>query len=159
MVTPEPNPYAPSQAAEAGRIDRRSEDLPLADYTWAEVKKLYYRSCNIQCIAFLMALGIVVLAWIMLGGGAFVRVQASPLLWGVLAFNLVTFIGLLLRTDWGRALGIIACVLMLINIPMGTIIGIVGLFAFLGAAQLFGEGRITHAQAKAAFKARKVLKR
>ena len=44
---------------------------------------------------------------------------------------------------------------MLVSIPFGTLIGIVGLFAFFKAKELFGPDRIHHRDLKIAFKALK----
>jgi hypothetical protein len=52
-------------------------------------------------------------------------------------------------------MGIIVCVLTLINIPLGTLIGIVGLFAFIKAPNLFGPGRVLHKDLKTEYKLRK----
>ena len=62
------------------------------------------------------------------------------------------FVGLLKRTSWGRICGIVVCVISLINIPLGTLIGVMGLFAFVKAKELFGPERITHEEVKTAFK-------
>lgn len=71
---------------------------------------------------------------------------------GLLVFYVFAIVGTLKRTSWGRVLGIICCCLMLINVPIGTIIGVIGLFAFIKAKELFGPERITHAEVKQAFK-------
>ena len=52
-------------------------------------------------------------------------------------------------------MGIIVCILTLINIPLGTVIGVVGLFAFIKAPNLFGSGRVLHKDLKTEFKLRK----
>ena len=44
---------------------------------------------------------------------------------------------------------------MLLSIRFGTLIGIVGLFAFFKAKELFGPDRIHHRDLKIAFKALK----
>jgi len=61
-------------------------------------------------------------------------------------------IEMFMRSNWGRVMGIIACAFMLLRIPIGTIIGIMGLVAFIKAKELFGPDRITHAEVKRAFK-------
>lgn len=52
-------------------------------------------------------------------------------------------------------MGIITCSLSVLNIPLGTIIGIAGLFAFIKAPELFGQNRVTHKSLKQEFKNRK----
>lgn len=56
-----------------------------------------------------------------------------------------------MRLPW-RICGIVVCVISLINIPLGTLIGVMGLFAFVKAKELFGPERITHEEVKTAFK-------
>lgn len=152
------NPFAPSAVANPTSGERREPDLPLGDYSWSQLKKLYYRSCNVICITFLMGLGVAALGAILVSSGARMG-DMGPLVPIIVIFNLLAVVGLILRTGWGRILGIIACFMSLLNIPLGTIIGLAGLFAFFGAKELFGEGRLTHGEVKAAFKARKALKR
>jgi hypothetical protein len=78
-----------------------------------------------------------------------------PVFIGLALFYLVAIIGMLKRTSWGRVMGIIVCILTLINIPLGTLIGIVGLFAFIKAPNLFGPGRVPHKDLKTEYKLRK----
>lgn len=137
-------------------------DLPLPSSLhgitdFAQLKKLYHRSCNVNGIAFLLGLGLVITAGVLAVQQHTDEVKL--ILLALIAFYVPTIIGLYLRTSWGRILGIIACLLALINIPMGTIIGIMGLFAFFGAPQLFGPDRITHRAVKAQFKAQKAARR
>ncbi len=42
----------------------------------------------------------------------------------MLAFDVITVAGIVLRTGWGRILGVIACGLSLIQVPSGTVIGL-----------------------------------
>jgi len=58
-----------------------------------------------------------------------------------LAF-LFAAIGCFTRDDWARICGIIICCLLLLNIPIGTLIGIFGLIAFIRGKKLFGPGRL-----------------
>ena len=147
-----PDPYAPPLTAETLAPDPDSRFGELDDKAF---KKLYYRSCNVTGIAFLLGLALLAIV----GAATLVRgeegVFNTPILIGLAAFYLVTLIGLIKRTSWGRILGIIVCVLSLISIPIGTIIGIMGLFAFIGAPNLFGPDRIPHKELKAEFKMRK----
>ena len=122
----------------------------LAGYAPADIKKLYYRSCNINGIAFLIALGALVLAAM-----AFLSDQTlGPRLFllALLVFYAFAIVGIVKRTSWGRILGIVVCTISLINIPLGTLIGILGLFAFIKSKELFGPNRLTHTDVKLAFK-------
>lgn len=156
-----PNPYsAPVVAEYAAGVE-----IPQFDqYTPAQLKKLYYRSCNVSCITFLMGLGCLLLSGIginAMNDPDFAKALPMPPA-GYLALGLlegVACVGLVMRTSWGRVMGICLCILSLINIPIGTLIGLAGLFAFFGAKELFGDGRITHKSVKAAFKEMKKNKR
>lgn len=118
------------------------------------LQKLYYRSCNVTGIAVLLILGLLALSALLMipfDEPAFPHV----LLIAMVAFYAITIVGLLMRTEWGRIMGIIVCVISLLSIPIGTIIGLFGLFAFFGAPELFGNDRIPHKDLKAEFKRRK----
>ena len=75
----------------------------------------------------------------------------------LIVFHIACIIGLIGRASWGRKLGIFVCLISLIYIPLGTIIGIMGLFAFFKAPELFGEGRITHKEIKETYNTRKKM--
>lgn len=146
----EENPYSAPQA-EAAPIISGNERLQGLDFK--ELKKLYYRSCNVNAITGLLILGELFLVIAMfvpdLGAGG------RGILGAFAAFYLIAVIGLFSRSSWGRVMGIVVCILSLISFPLGTLIGIFGLFAFFGAPQLFGNDRITHKEVKAEFKLQK----
>ena len=146
----EQNPYATPEAAATPAFAAPA----LADYTPAQIKKLYYRSCNVSAIAGLMLIGVFAIGALLVWGkpGGDLGSFDNPVLLVMMIMNLVGAIGIIQRSDWGRIAGIIACFLMLINVPLGTIIGIVGLFAFFKAKELFGPDRIRHRDLKLAFK-------
>ncbi len=145
------NPYSPPEVIETLVPEG---DPQFGDLDDKALNKLYYRSCNVTGIAVLLSFGLVVLvAAISLPGAdlGFPR----PVFIGLALFYLVAIIGMLKRTSWGRVMGIIVCILTLINIPLGTLIGIVGLFAFIKAPNLFGPGRVPHKDLKTEYKLRK----
>jgi len=113
-------------------------DLPFED-----LKKLYHRSCNVSAITFLLGLGCIGLI-----GAFFLPMEEATsmryLFIGLGLFYAAAAAGLYNRTSWGRILGIIVSIISLINIPLGTLIGIFGLFAFFGSPQLFGPDRVKH---------------
>lgn len=129
------------------------------------LKKLYYRSCNVNAIAFLLMLGSafsVLLAlgnWYSEGSVGFTQEIGQILFFSLAGCQFAGFIGLAIRSVWGRIFGFIGCTIMLINIPLGTLIGIVGLVALSKAPELFGQARVTHKELKAEFKQRKCLKK
>jgi len=133
-------------------------DVPdkLKDLNFSQLKKLYHRSSNVGAIAGLMVLGLVLMTSLSAiphdqEGLSYMRYVFI----GVSVLYAITVFGLIKRTGWGRILGIIICALSLLNIPIGTIIGIAGLFAFIKAPELFGPNRITHKELKAEFKRQK----
>lgn len=144
------NPYA-APAAPVLTV----EQTPLADRSPEQIRKLYHRSVNADAIAFLMSLGLV----IMIGALFAVSKVGNPVgmlvIAGIGLFFLVTVIAIFKRAAPGRVLGIIGCCLMLLNFPIGTLIGILGIIAFAGAKELFGPNRIPRAVVKAAYKAMK----
>jgi len=146
-AAPQSDPMVPSLPG--GRLD---------DVDFKKLRKDYYRSSNVNVIAFLLALGAV--AWLIVSlapdseAGALVFVNV-----GISVFSGVTAFGLFRRASWGRVLGIIACVVSLISIPFGTIIGVAGLFAFFGSPHLFGPERVMHKELKAEFKRQKALRK
>lgn len=130
----------------------------LAEYSDAQIKKLYHRSCNVMGVAVLLILGALLLSGLLIAArnsGEMLNISL-PFIIGIIIFNLLAALGAILRHTWGRVVGIIACILLLLNLKLiPIIIGIMGLFAFIGAKELFGPNRVTHAEVKAAFKATK----
>ena len=64
-------------------------------------------------------------------------------------------IGLFTRTRWGRVIGIVICCMALPGLPLGTIIGIIGLLALIEGKRLFGKDRYLHRELKKEYKFRK----
>lgn len=155
------NPYqAPTVA---GRILAKQRDYSELDDK--ALKKLFYRSSNVNAIAALMLLGGVFTVsmyqgtWDSAEATDFPQETRRLMLLGVAVFQLIGFIGLASRTSWGKILGFVGCTLMLLNVLLGTIIGIVGLVALSKAPELFGPGRVTHKELKNEFKERKLRKK
>jgi len=145
----EPNPYATPESDVAVEVNANAS---LSDLDFKKLKKLYYRSCNVNAITFLIGLALIFI----LVGLFQSRDQIDSLfllmISGLVVFYVLAIVGLYTRKSWGRILGIIVSVLSLINVPVGTLIGIFGLFAFIGSPQLFGENRFTHEALKTEFK-------
>ena len=59
------------------------------------------------------------------------------------------------RPRWGRVPGVLYCLLLLLSIPIGTIIGIFRLFAYAGGHELFGPNRYLHSILQEEWKYRK----
>ena len=69
-------------------------------------------------------------------------------------FGLMTLagVGAYRRTEASKVMFIIICVLSLINIPLGTIIGLIGLVAATSHGILFGDNRVPHKELAIAYK-------
>ena len=147
------NPYEAPKAE--GIVDVSENDGSLLEtMDFKKLEKMYYRSHNVSGLAALMILGVTVITVLLFS------VQLEPMFKGiffaVVVFNVITIIGIIQRSTWGRILGIIACFLMFLNLKiLSIIIGIMGLFAFFGAPELFGPDRITHKELKEVYKRRK----
>jgi hypothetical protein len=148
------NPYLTPQVDE---YTNHVTTEKLQGFDFNQIKKLYFRSCNINAINFLIGLGSVILGVVSVipNTGHVFSMKAG--LVGLSVIYAMTVVGLFRRTAWGRILGIIICFIFLIAIPIGTVIGIFGLFAFLGAPELFGSNRVTHRELKSEFNLQKLL--
>ncbi len=160
----ESNPFSAPQT-EASVPLTGNENLEGLNFD--ELKKLYHRSCNVNVINALLILGFFLLAIASIVPG--LPMSLRMVLMGFTAFYAIAIVGLFIRSSWGRILGIIVSVLtllgMLFNLSTGNtnavgalismIVGIAGLFAFIGSPQLFGPDRFTHKELKAEFKLQK----
>jgi hypothetical protein len=146
------NPYSPPLVTESLAPVGNPQFGDLEDKA---LNKLYYRSCNVVGIGVLLSFGVVLLAVAAALPEADLGGLPKLVFMGLALFYMVAIIGIFKRTSWGRIMGILVCILSLINIPLGTIIGAVGLFAFIKAPNLFGHGRVLHKDLKAEFKLRK----
>ncbi len=147
----EENPYA---APKSNTIFSESSNDRLEALNFEQVKKLYYRSCNVSGLVGLLCLGFMAIVGLLLFSEE-TESTFVALFVGLAVFYGLAIVGLFNRTSWGRVLGIIICILSLLQIPIGTIIGLMGLFAFFGSPELFGENRLTHKELKAEFNLRK----
>ena len=151
------NAFAPPRA----NLETREGPDGLWDITFKEVRKLYLASVNIRALGVIYALGCVGL--IVTGTAMFANPGASGSV--LQAYNAILLVlGLLwlagiitsyTRPRWGRWLGFVLCALMLLSIPYGTIIGILGLIAYAQGGKLFGPDRLLHKDVAAVYKLRK----
>ena len=144
------NPY---QTPQTSSSITHSGDSELSHLDFAKIKKLYHRSSNVGAITALLILGCIVLLG--LGTKSDISGIEKIIYISIGLFYAVAVLGLYKRTSWGRILGIITSILSLISIPIGTIVGIAGLFAFFKSPELFGVNRLTHKNLKREFKLRK----
>ncbi len=133
----------------------------LAELNYKQLRKLYHRSINIRTLNFLICIAAIFMGFSVVGLVMSLSQMPSRMVSFLIIFilifilELVTFIGVFLRADWGRFMGIICSILIMLNFPVGTLFGIAGLFAFFGAPELFGPDRIKHAEVRKEFKHRK----
>lgn len=151
----EQNPYSAPDSEVA--LSPAGETF-LGGLDFDQLKKLYHRSCNVNAITFLMALGMLLLSTLFLVPTTEEGIPRWFII-AMIAFYGGAVVGLFKRTSWGRILGIVTSIISLVNVPLGTIIGIAGLFAFFGAPQLFGPDRLTHRELKAEFNTQKAIRK
>ena len=133
----------------------------LWDLSWKDLRNLYYASVNIRALGVLNVAGVVILA-IAFIVPARQATSAAPLyifLAAAGALSLLMAWTAFARPRWGRWFGIVMLVLGLLNFPIGTLISIVGLIAYVRGRRLFGDDRIQHKDLAEVFKQRKVEKK
>jgi hypothetical protein len=115
------------------------------------LRKMYHASRNIRAIGFL---------WLLFG--ALLGIVALTADLGIEKLLVIFFVGLVFVTSGIGAFtrgtfakfGFTAmCFLQLINIPIGTILGIIGLLAVGRYPAFFGNYRVSHKEIKIAYKA------
>lgn len=152
------NVYAPPQTDIRQSGDAQGNDPALRALSTKELKKLFNHSHTIRALIFLWCLGVALMAiaapFLLIAGAGGGREAGEALFYGIIclvggAFQAAGIYGCWHRLPWGRTVGMVICVLNLPSIPIGTIIGILGLLAFSGGKRLFGPDRLTHEQLKA----------
>jgi hypothetical protein len=145
-------------------MQEKEKNHQLTSYSFEEVQKLYNTSRNVSTIGGICAFfAVMYLLMFLLFVSVFESSQeelgAMALLFGAMILFSMSAIGLFKRTNWGRTLGIISCVLLLLVFPIGTIIGIVGIRALSSAPGLFGGNTLTHDEIKNEFNKLKRMKK
>ena len=152
------NVYAPPQTDIRKGSGAEGGDAALRQMSTKEVKKLFSHSNTIRTLIFLWCLGLAIMAvaipFLLFAGASGGKDAGGVLVMGVifLLFGGVQgacVYGCWNRLPWGRTFGIVVAALSLPCVPIGTIIGILGILAFSNGKRLFGEGRLTHVQLKA----------
>ena len=152
------NVFAPPQA----ELETRVGPEELWDMEYKQVRKLAMASLNIRALGALWGLG----ALAILAGVAVLVSAGNPdAREGAVGLAALFFVsgGLsaaasytaYARPRWGRGLGIVLCILGLLNFPIGTAIGAVGIFAYVQGARLFGPDKLLHKDVMAVYKQRK----
>ena len=149
------NVFAPPKAD----LETRTEPGELWQMPFKDLKKLRSASESVRALAFLF--GLSALGGLLLGlgslGSHFGMFEILFTATGLL--SLAACVGAIQRRAWGRPVGILVCALSLANVPLGTIIGALGLAAYLRGKRLFGPDRLLHADVIAVYKARKIDKK
>jgi len=150
------NVYAPPRA----NLETQEGPPELWQIEFKRLKRLYNASHTIRALGFLYALGIFgLVSAIALSSGTYARsgyaagLAAMLFLFGGL--SLLGVVSSFTRPRWGRWLGVVLCVLTLLSIPVGTVIGIFGLIAYAQGGRLFGAGRLKHKDVVDVYKQRK----
>jgi len=140
------SPYAPpkSDISQPVAFDDHGIDF-------RTLKKLRSHSISVRSIGLLGAL---------IGIGVIIATASDPtvLAISVLPVLFAVVYSAYARPVWGRILGIVFCMFLLLGIPIGTILGIAGLVAYGGGSRLFGDDRLTHKFLESEWKRRKKLK-
>lgn len=127
------------------------------------LKALYNASRTVRTLCVLWALGVILLPFVIVvamgdkEGDPQGRMMGIALVVGLIALKAGAFVGCLKQTEWGRALGIVDCILFLLGFPVGTLIGIIGLVALIPNKELFGPDALDFKALKAEYKLRKQL--
>ena len=151
------NVFAPPQA----ELETRVGPEELWEIPYKQVRKLAMATLNIRALGVLWGLGSMVLI-AGLVAVAFTPSQASApatisavLLVLIGGLSVAACYSAFSRPAWGRPLGIVFCALALLNFPFGTIIGILGLVAYVQGKRLFGPDKLLHKDVMAVYKVRK----
>ena len=151
------NVFAPPRSNVA--VNTGPEEL--WDLSWKDLRNLYYASVNIRALGVLNVIGVAILS---LGFLAPAREATSAMpiyvfLGVACAVSLLMAWTAFARPRWGRWFGIVMLVLGLLNFPLGTLISIIGLIAYVRARRLFGPDKILHKDLAEVFKQRKAEKK
>src|ERR1035437_7369701 len=153
------NPYAAPQSDVSITLERNDfKDIPTG-----KLKKLRNDSHSIRAVYALLFIGVVVsiigvvvtFFSLFVSKGPEMAIPGLPIVLGCGVFYLVTLIGLMKRTAWGRVLGCILGGLALLAFPIGTLIGVLILVALGRSKELFGPDHLDHKSLEAEWKYRK----
>jgi hypothetical protein len=145
-------------AAPANDVNVTTEHPALQALNFQQLKKLRSTSHSIRSLGFLWAFsGIVAIiygATLVADGRRDSQLGFAMIPYGI-AVALLGPYSAWARPAWGRVICMLLSIPPLLNIPYGTLLGILSLFALGSAMPLFGPNRIPHKQVEAAYKARK----
>jgi hypothetical protein len=158
------NVFAPP----ASKLEDRAGPEALWEMPFKEPAKLRNASINIRVLGFLFGLSAAG-SLLLVGLGSFGAAASGRGAAGGMVFlaiflvtgllSLAACVGSYTRPRWGRVLGMITCALSLLNFPIGTLIGGLGLYAYYSGARLFGPDRFLHDDVSSIYKQRKAAKK
>jgi len=131
------------------------------DIQTKKLKQLYNDSRSIKTLRALWIVGIIaflaIIGFVLFSPNRIPadQIPSLAIILPFIALNLATVIGCFRWATWGRILGIISCALALFGFPIGTLIGILGLVAFIRSPELFGPKRLDPAELLIEYKSRK----
>jgi len=137
------------------------------EYSTKDMKKIYFRSESIKSIAALIIMSTIMIAYEgfmigqYLGKNVLIRGITKPMNVVVMLVNVLCFVGLITRTQWGRIVGLLTCALWIASplwlprLSIFILFGLWGLFVLIPSGNLFGPGRILSKELRAELKWRK----
>ena len=153
------NAFAPPRAS----LEVREGPAELWEMPFKELRKIYHASHTIRALGALYALvaiggaAIVMMFGFAVQAGASRRGDLGPLMifFALVLASAAACVTSYTRQEWGRLLGGFLCILMIFLIPVGTVIGVLGLVAYFQAGKVFGPGRFLHKDVVTVYRQRK----
>ena len=128
-----------------------------------KLKSLYSDHRSINAISALWILGSIIFLLVGMMVAISRRPEVDPAInyiegsafigFGLLYFAFI--IAIYRRVKWARIAGIVWCIICLFGFPLGTILGILGLMAFIRSPELFGKDRLDPDEIKVEYNYRK----
>jgi len=133
------NPYSPPEVDPSVKLERRV----YKELDMKELKRICNHSQTIRTIGILSVcvaiLGVAIVFFSLWSRWYAVSVLGGGI--GLLMFCGFVAYGSWRRPSWGRILGVLFCISSLFAIPVGTIVGVLGLIAYGRGSALFGGNR------------------
>lgn len=151
-MPPDTNPYAAPQT-DVGITPSRAN---FYDIDTKSLKKLRNNSHTLRTLGLLNALAVFVILFLLIITEFFAgNMKTSVIMSGSALFGIASAYSFWSRPHWGRVMGYICCAVMLIGIPIGTLVGILGIIALAQGGVLFGANRYPHGKLEKEWKYRK----
>ena len=150
--------------------ETREQKYYLPEYSTKDLKKIHFRSESIKLVAALIIMSTITIAYEgfmigkYLGKDVLIRGITKPMNVVMILVNILCFVGLITRTQWGRIVGLLTCAMWIVSpiwvsrFSIFIVFGIWGLWVLVQSANLFGPDRILSKELKAELKRRKEQK-